>query len=369
MKQISLLIKPASSLCNLRCTYCFYEDVSANRECASMGIMDDQTMISLIDKTLELKVDQVNYCFQGGEPTVAGIDYFRKFINYVNIKNKTKRITYAIQTNGTLLNDEWISLFAKHSFLVGVSLDGFMENHNRVRKDTAGKGTFKTIMANIRKLEKAQIDYNILTVLTHDLAKRPEELFTFYQKHHLNYIQLIPCLPTLEGNPLIDRFHLTPADFAKFYKVFFDKWYEAYMKGRYMSVTLFDNVIPMYLNVPPQQCGMLGKCHMQLVVEGNGNVYPCDFYVLDEYCCGNINEHSIEEMMKHERAKAFLLEKRKLCKECDTCPFIHMCHGNCRRLSVCYYDEHYCGYKEFLMYSKEKMLRIAKMLAGQEGSR
>lgn len=363
MKQISLLIKPASSLCNLRCTYCFYEDVSTNREVASMGIMNDKTMHALIDKTLGLDVEQINYCFQGGEPTVAGIDYFKKFIDYVNVHNQNKTITYAIQTNGTLLNDEWISLFEKNAFLVGVSLDGFLENHNRFRKDANGKGTFQSIMANIRKLEKHHIDYNILTVLTHELSKKPKELFTFYQKNNLNYVQLIPCLPTLEGNPIIDRAHLTPTDFSKFYKVFFDLWYDSYMKGKYMSVTLFDNVIPMYLKVLPGQCGMLGKCHMQLVVEGNGNVYPCDFYVLDEFCCGNINENSISEILQNERGKRFIEQPRLLCKECDTCPFLHMCHGNCKRLSVCYYDEHYCGYKDFLKYSQEKMIKIARTLA------
>ena len=362
VKQISLLIKPASSLCNMRCAYCFYEDVSANRECASMGIMDRQTTRALIDRTMCLDVNQINYCFQGGEPTVAGIDYFKDFIDYVDRVNTGKKITYAIQTNATLLDDAWIELFSKHDFLVGVSLDGFLENHNRLRKDAAGKGTFKIIMSHIKKMKKAGIHFNILTVLSHQLSKKPEQLFEFYQKNDLNYIQLIPCLPTLEGNARMDQYALTPHDFADFYCTFFDLWYQAYMKGHYMSVTLFDNLIPMYLNVLPSQCGMLGQCHMQLVVEANGNVYPCDFYVLDDYCCGNINTDSLQEIMKHEAAKRFLKEKRVLCKACDDCPFYHMCYGNCRRLSVCYYDAHYCGYKTFLTYSQEKMRRIAQML-------
>lgn len=109
----------------MRCAYCFYEDVSANRECASMGIMDRQTTRALIDRTMCLDVNQINYCFQGGEPTVAGIDYFKDFIDYVDRVNTGKKITYAIQTNATLLDDAWIELFSKHDFLVGVSLDGF----------------------------------------------------------------------------------------------------------------------------------------------------------------------------------------------------------------------------------------------------
>lgn len=362
MKQISLLIKPASSLCNMHCAYCFYEDVSANREKSSMGIMNEETMKALIDKTLALDVEQVNYCFQGGEPTVAGIAYFKRFISYVNETKQNKTITYAIQTNGLALDDEWIDLFKTHTFLVGVSLDGMLSNHNRVRKDRRAKGTFQTIVRNIKKLEKAHIQYNILTVLTHELAKKPKELFQFYLEHQFNYIQLIPCLPTLEGHEMMDRFSLTPHDFANFYKIFFDEWYQLYLKGKYISITLFDNIIPMYLNIPPEQCGMLGRCHMQLVVEGNGNVYPCDFYVLDEYCCGNINTDSIQEIMSHQRATLFLNTKRELCQLCATCPFYKICYGNCRRLSVCYYDEHYCGYQAFLTYSHDKMLKVASSL-------
>ena len=124
-------------------------------------------------------------------------------------------------------------------------------------------------------------------------------------------------------------------------------------------MTLFDNVIPMYAGIHPEQCGMLGKCALQTVVEGNGNVYPCDFYVLDGYCCGNVKNDSIETMMHHNHARTFLNEKRRSCSQCTSCRFVNMCHGNCRRLSVCYFDENYCGYQEFLEYSMMKMRRIA----------
>ena len=362
MKQVSLLIKPASSLCNMHCSYCFYEDVSQHRECASMGVMKEATMKVLIEKAIALDVDHIHFCFQGGEPTVAGIDYFYRFIDIVEHLHPKQKISYAMQTNGLSLNEAWIALFAKYHFLVGVSLDGFMENHNKVRKDRLNQGTFKTIMRHIKDLEKAHIEYNILTVLTHDLAKQPQRLFKFFVDHSLNYIQLIPCLPTLEGHERMDRYCLTPQDFSKFYKTFFDMWYQAYLKGHYLSVTLFDNLIPMYAHRLPQQCGMLGKCHMQFVIEGNGNIYPCDFFVLDEYCCGNIHDVSLQDVIQHEAAQKFLQESKKLCKECETCPFFGMCHGNCKRLSVCYYDEYYCGYKDFLLYSQERMQQIARQL-------
>lgn len=320
-----------------------------------MGIMKEDVMEALITKTLALDVEQVHYCFQGGEPTVAGIDYFRRFIDKVNESNTDKKITYAIQTNGTLLNDEWIKLFKEHDFLVGLSLDGFIRNHDHFR----GKGTFKDIMFNIRKLNNAGISYNILTVLTHELSRKPEELYRFYKDNRLNYVQLIPCLPSLNHDEPTDRYALLPEDFSFFYKKFFDLWYDDYRKGQYMSVTLFDNMIPMYKGIHPQQCGMLGRCSMQVVVEGNGNIYPCDFYVLDEYLCGNIVTDDLNDIIHSAAAKKFLNEPHRTCSKCSTCKFINICHGNCRRLNICYFNEDYCGYQDFMEYSMYRMNAIA----------
>ncbi len=363
MSQVSLLIKPASSLCNLRCKYCFYSDVSHNRQEESMGIMTNEVMRALIDKSLELPVDTIQYLFQGGEPTCAGISYFKEFIAYVNEKNiKNKEIRYGIQTNGTQINDAWIKLFQENHFLVGISLDGFALNHNYFRKDIKGEGTFKDITFNIRRLNNAGIETNILTVLTKELSRKPKELYEFYKKNNMNYVQIIPCLPSLKKDEPTDRFALTPKDFATFYQTFFDLWYDDYRKGKYMSVTLFDNLITMYGNHLPSQCGMIGKCHMQIVIEGNGNVYPCDFYVLDKYLCGNIVTDSLEDMIHSNCAKNFIQEVRTLSNVCTNCKYIHMCHGNCKRLSVCYYDENYCGYKAFLDYAEDRIYEIARYL-------
>lgn len=354
MKQLSFLIKPASSLCNLRCTYCFYEDVASHRENASMGIMKETTMHALIDQALKAPVSHIHFYFQGGEPTLAGIDYFYSFINYVNENNNDKQITYAIQTNGILLDDQWLCLFSKYHFLVGVSLDGFETNHDTYRS----KGTYHKIMNVLQKMETMNIEYNILTVLTHELSQKPEELFQFYRQHHLNYIQLIPCLPPFDVS---SPYALQPKDFSDFYKAFFDLWYDKYVQGEYLSIALFDQLIPMYLGIPPQQCGMLGRCQMQLVVEGDGSVYPCDFYVLDKYCCGNINYDSLEAIMRHSNAIQFIKEKGEI-DLCISCPYYKMCYGNCKRMATCYRDKNYCGYRDFLSYTQSRMVAIAKKI-------
>lgn len=180
MSMISFLIKPASSLCNLRCKYCFYADVSQNREMASMGIMQEDVMYALIDKALQVPVDTIQFSFQGGEPTCAGIEFFEKFVAYVNKKNVMKKnIQYSMQTNGTLLDEKWIQLLKENDFLVGVSIDGFVKNHYRFRKDAQGKGTHKKILHTLRLLKNAGIAYNILTVLTKQLSKKTRGIVSF----------------------------------------------------------------------------------------------------------------------------------------------------------------------------------------------
>ena len=361
MKHISFLIKPASSLCNMRCRYCFYADVSDHRQVKSHGVMQADTMHALIDRALGLGEDaEVTFAFQGGEPTVAGLDFFRAFTSYVEQHRINHTIHYALQTNCYLLDEEWAEFFHRHHFLVGVSLDGYRDLHNWLRPDASQRGTYDRVMRAIELLRAAEVDFNVLTVLTAQLAKHPQKLYKFYRQHHLDYVQLIPCLPGLDDED--DEFSLTPEAFASFYKAFFRLWTEDFRRGRYMSVTLFDNVIPLFRGYPPQQCGMLGRCAPQFVVESNGDVYPCDFYVLDQYRCGNVVSDSLEDMATCDAVKSFLAEPRRDCSQCATCPFERICHKNCKRLNIAYYREDYCGYRDFLEYAAPAMQQIARSL-------
>ena len=363
MKYFSMLIKPASSLCNMKCSYCFYADVSDHREVKTHGIMDQKTMRELIEKTLYAFDEEVmiTYAFQGGEPTLAGLEFFEQFVECVNsMKKEIHHVFYALQTNGLLLDDEWITFLKKHEFLVGVSLDGMIAHHDDLRKDAQNKPTYERIMKNIRKLKEEEVQFNVLTVLTHSLSKKAKQLYAFYKKNQLNYVQLIPCLPSLDfkDNP----FALKPHDFAHFYDEFFSLWYKDWKKNEVMSVTLFDNLIPMFAGIPPQQCGYLGFCSMQFVTESDGSVYPCDFYVLDEHCLGNIKTHSIKELATSVVLKSFLSEKRNRTRACLSCRYEGICHGQCKRMSVCYYDETYCGLKEFMTKHEKAMLEVASSI-------
>ncbi len=359
MRNISILIKPASSSCNLRCSYCFYNDVSENRCVANYGILSLEKASSLIDKAISAIDDNgtVNLAFQGGEPTIAGLDWFKEFVNIVNSKINKQKVNYALQTNCTLVNEDWCKFFYDNHFLIGISLDGSGKNMDKFRLDANGNSVFIKIMKNIELLKKYKVEFNILTVVTESLAKDPEKLYDFYSKNKLEYIQLIPCLPSLNDDHIMDKEALTPESYADFYKSFFDKWYKGTVSGKMMSVNLFDNLIEMINGRMPYQCGMLGKCQNQYVLEGDGSVYPCDFFVLDQYSLGNIESKSFKEMSEGEVAKNFVngFAENDYCQKCK---YVGGCHGGCKRQNVCYLKKDYCGYKEVLDYCLPRLSKI-----------
>lgn len=376
MKYLSFLVKPASSMCNLKCPYCFYEDVSKRRERSCSGKMQPEIMQSLIDRAVaDTDADaELVFAFQGGEPMLAGLDYYQRFTAYVREKKGSRTVRYAIQTNGTLIDETWAKFFAEEAFLVGVSLDGYESNTNRFRLNKDGKGMYAQIMQGIRLLEQFQVDYNILTVLTPRLAAHPEAYYHFLKDQGFSYVQCISCLgelPEQEEIP-IEKYcgesgegnvqELKPKQYAEFYKRFYRLWLDDYARGDYMSVTLFDNLLLMLSDRPPQQCGMLGFCTAQLVVEADGSVYPCDFYVLDAYCCGNMKDHTLQEILYSGTMQNFLREEKEIKKICETCPFWKICRGGCKRQNRTYLTEEWCGHQEFLMYAYPTLSRIAQTL-------
>ena len=284
---LSFLIKPSSSMCNLNCSYCFYNDVSKNRNIKNYGFISKNTTKNLIHKAMNSVKEsgRIFFNFQGGEPLMIGLEYYEFFVSEVEKYKGDREVNYAIQSNGTLINEEWAIFFKEHSFLVGISLDGFEENHNRYRFNFNNEGQFKNTMKAIDILKKYDIDFNILTVLTNELSKFPDKLYDFYAENNFEYVQLIPCLPDL--NVKEDTNGLSPRNFSSFYKRFFDRFYED--ENRF-NITLFNDVFPMLFGIYPLTCGVLGNCSIQFVIEGDGGVYPCDFYVLDKYRLGNINE-------------------------------------------------------------------------------
>ncbi|MGN0447796.1 MAG: radical SAM protein [Acutalibacteraceae bacterium] len=340
MPNLSVMIKPASSLCNLRCKYCFYCDVASHREEFSLGVMENETAENLIKSALKFADgSSVAFAFQGGEPLIAGMDYFKSFVSLVKKYNvKNSEIFYSIQTNGTLVDDEWASFFFENKFLVGLSLDGDFER-NKFRVDANGQNAYYKITRAANKFIKHKVEFNILTVLTGYCADNCEAIYKHFRSMGYKYLQFIPCLRPF-GDDTKSELYMTPEQYGEFLVRIFNLYVKDFTRGNYMSVRQFDNWVRMYLGDRPEQCGLCGHCTHQFVCEGNGNIYPCDFYCTDEWLLGNINEKSLEQMAEGQTAKKFITQSLNVRQECKKCRFYPLCRqGGCKRDRE---SENYC---------------------------
>lgn len=234
MPNISLLVKPASSLCNLRCRYCFYEDEAAHRSQASMGRMTPDTAHRMIGQALEAAGPRgsLQVMFQGGEPTLAGLDFFRDFVAEVARQNTGHiPVGYAIQTNGLALDEAWAAFLAEQGFLVGVSLDGDKALHDAFRVDAAGRGSWSRVQKNLALLQRAGVECNLLCVVTKRCAKRAVSVYHALQKTGVGYLQFIPCLDPLGEARGQRHWSLTPRDYGDFLCALFDEWYRGWAAG------------------------------------------------------------------------------------------------------------------------------------------
>ncbi len=346
MPPLSIMIKPASSLCNMRCKYCFYHDVTELREIKNYGIMSESTADELIKKAFEFADgESVAFAFQGGEPLFAGLDYFKHFVNAVKVFNtKNSTVYYGLQTNGTLVTEEWAEFFKENNFLIGLSLDGDY-NNNRFRLKANGENAYYEILDATRHLKKYGVDFNILTVLTGNCADHIDEIYRHFTRKGFKYLQFIPCLRPF-GDGTESELYMTPQQYADFLIRGFNLYVKDYVRGDYTSVRYFDNLVHLFLGNPTEQCGICGHCMHQFVVEGNGNVYPCDFYCTDEWLLGNINEQSFAALAKCEKATEFIRESTEVPERCKKCTYYPVCRGGgCKRSRE---DRDYCeSYKAF----------------------
>ncbi len=348
MPPLSIMIKPASSLCNMRCEYCFYHDVTDHRDIKSFGMMSEETAENLIEKALDFADgESIAFAFQGGEPTLRGLDFFKYFCEKVKKLNaKGSQIFYGLQTNGTVIDDEWAEFFRENKFLVGLSLDGDFEN-NSFRVDDKGNNAFYKIIKAVDILTKNKVDFNILTVLTGKCAENIDDILKYFKKRGFKYLQFIPCLRPF-GDNSESELYMTPEQYKHFLINGFNFYVKEYVRGNYTSIRYFDNLVHLYLGNPTEQCGICGHCMHQFVAEGNGNIYPCDFYCTDEWLLGNINEvtENFDTLAHSEKATEFLRESLAFDEKCKKCRFFPVCRGGgCKRSRK---DRDYCeSYKGF----------------------
>jgi len=366
VKTLGLLIKPVSSACNLRCRYCFYADVSANRHIKNFGVMSRETAETIIRRALG-EARRVVFGFQGGEPTLWGLDNFRFFVETAErLNTKRAKINYTLQTNGTLLDGEWASFFTEKDFLIGLSLDGYRELHDASRVGPAGEGSYNGVMESLKPLSIYKTEFNILSVITPESARRAEKLYRFFRRQGFGYLQFIPCIDDFGS----EKTSLTDAQYGQFLKTMFDLWYVDVVKRQGVSIRYFDNLLNMYGGRPPEQCSMNGACSVQFTVESDGSVYPCDFYVLDEWRLGNVHADSFEAMLASDTAGRFIAESRHASAECAGCQWLKICRGGCKRdrepvVGGAPSLNRFCGaYKDFFAYSDKRFIQLRNSLLG-----
>lgn len=332
MQSLTLLIKPASGNCNMRCKYCFYVDEMNNRSVQNLGIMNEETLYNILDKTLHYVKRSLSIAFQGGEPTLAGLAYFEKLIDLVEELNTEKiEVTYAIQVNGYNLDDSWVSFFKKHNFLVGISLDGIQEVHDKYRIDARGEGTYDKVMASIELLKKYEVDFNILTVVHADTTKNVNQMYNLFKRNKLGYQQYIECLDPIGEEPGGQEYSLTPEKYGEFLIALFKKYYRDMSQGNYVYIRYFENLMGILVGQQPESCAMCGRCGEYLTIEADGSAYPCDFYVLDEWRLGSFNTDSIDDMAKKRGELQFVEHSIPVPEECQACRWYSLCRNACRR--------------------------------------
>jgi len=378
---LSLLIKPAAGLCNIRCTYCFYRDLSnlsnTHDTQANNKIMTRETSDKLIERALDSGASDITFAFQGGEPTLAGLDFFEHFVNSVNTRNnRTARkikISYAVQTNGISINNDFAKFFKENRFLLGLSLDGTKDTHDFFRTDASGGGTFTKVLKCAELFDKTGVEYNILTVITAQIARHIEKIYSFYKKHNLAYLQFITCLDPF-GRTKPDFYSLTPELYERFLIKLFDLWYADLSAGNYISIRFFDNLVRAAAGEPCEQCGMSadGSCPGQFVIESDGTVYPCDFYCLTEWRMGNIFDLSFEQLANSANMLRFRESSKLDSQKCAACDMFKLCRGGCRRdREVSVYNiegqNKYCAaLYNFLSHAEHKLYLIARQFGGNK---
>ena len=332
MPPISVLLKPVSGRCNMSCEYCFYQDETRKRTQESFGFMSEETLKNVIRKTILRSEGMISYAFQGGEPTLRGIEFFRKAVELQKKYNRNNiRVTNAIQTNGLLLNEEWCQFFKENNFLVGVSVDGTKQIHDKLRHTNHFEDTFEKVLYGIGLLEQYKVDYNILTVVSRDVAENIEEIYQFYKDKGWSYQQYIACLDPLGEEHGKHPYSLEPEEYGRFLTKLFDLWYEDYKKGQQPFIRQFENYAAIIMGYVPESCNQRGSCSVQNVVEADGSVYPCDFYMLDEYKIGNFNEDRLEDILNRGMETDFTSRSRKNDRECQQCMYYKICRGGCFR--------------------------------------
>ncbi len=373
-----LLAKPTGAICNLDCKYCFFLSKEQLYPGSKFRMADD-LLETYIQQLLEShQTPEVTVAWQGGEPTLMGLDFFRRSIELVEKYRKPHQvITHTLQTNGTRLDDEWGAFFKQHQFLIGLSVDGLQELHDTYRVDKRGRGSFEEVMQGWKILKKHQVDFNILCTVNAANGDRPLEVYRFFRDQlGAEFIQFIPIIERVNadgstaiqaGDRVTER-SVKPEQFGQFLIGVFDEWVQRDV-GK-VFIQHFDAALANWVNVPPSVCIFSKTCGNALALEHNGDLYSCDHFVEPDYKLGNIQETPMIELIASDRQRKFGQDKLDtLPHYCQACDVQFACNGGCPKNRFMKTPDgepglnYLCaGYKAFFTHIDEPMRLMANLL-------
>ncbi|MBR1682904.1 MAG: anaerobic sulfatase-maturation protein [Bacteroidaceae bacterium] len=346
-----VMAKPAGSLCNLACSYCYYLEKKDLLAQSPQNLMSDATLETFIRQYIEAQTQpQVLFTWHGGEPLMRPLSFYRKVVELQRRYAGGRIIDNCLQTNGTLLTDDWCRFFHEQQWLIGISIDGPQDLHDEYRRARGGQPSFQKVMRGIALLDKHQVEWNVMGVVNDFNADYPLDVYHFYKGIGGRFIQftpiverLIPSSPSARSRlaSLADGqrgtladFSVSPAQYARFVCTIFDEWVR-HDVGE-VFVQLFDSTLARWMDEAPGVCSMAETCGHAAVIEHNGDVYSCDHFVFPEYRLGNLCDESITAMMYSQRQRAFGLAKRdSLPRQCRECEWRFACNGGCPKDRFC----------------------------------
>ena len=342
-KPLYVMLKPAGAHCNLACKYCYYLEKNKLYPTAQRHLMSDEMLEQFTREYIEAQtMNQVLFTWHGGEPLLRSIDFYRKALSLQQKYAGGRRIDNVIQTNGTLLTDEWCEFFAQNHWLVGISIDGPQPDHDHYRLTAAGKPSWKKVMQGIKLLKKHGVEWNAMAVVNAYNANHPLEFYRFFKENGCQFLQFTPIVERLtrheDGRTLasladkveisLSEASVAPEQWGYFLCVIFDEWVRKDV-GK-IFVEIFDCTLANWMGISPGICAYSKECGHAGVMEHNGDVYSCDHFVFPEYKLGNIRDHSLIDMLYGEQQQEFSrLKHSSLPRQCKECDMEFACHGEC----------------------------------------
>ena len=364
MQPFTLLIKPSGSDCNVDCKYCFYKhrapEVGQGRQ-----RMSDEVLEKLVKDYMQLRFPLAGFAWQGGEPTLMGLDFYKKTVELQKkYGSPGQEVGNSLQTNAILLNDEWCRFLHDNKFLVGVSIDGPKEFHDYYRLDHSGSGTFDKVMRAIDNCKEYKAEFNTLTLLNAKNVGHPDEVFDFLVGLGTRFLQFIPCVELETATNKITDFSITPQQYGEFLCRIFDRWYE--YGPRKLSIRDFDSFLSYYVTGRHTICTFDKQCSQYIVIEHSGNAFCCDFFVEPRWQLGNIFDTPIEKLAVSSKKRTFAWAKRNLCNKCLVCRHLAVCRGGCMKDRAPFdkdnfgKESYFCeGYKRFFDHTMPRFMQIA----------